>query len=203
VAPSARLNRVAAALAALAGRLDAHRHAWALVGGLAVGARAEPRTTRDVDVAIAVDDDRAAERVVFELGHAGYRVDATIEHTKTGRLATARLRGAEDPRVLIDLLFASAGIEPEVVAHAERIRVASGLVVPVASIGHLVAMKVLARDDRRRPQDADDLRNLLAVATASDRRVARRAVRLIEERGYARRRNLSRRLEVAIEENDR
>jgi hypothetical protein len=32
--------------------------------------------------------------------------------------------------------------------------------VPVARIGHLMALKVLARDDRRRPQDFDDLRAL-------------------------------------------
>jgi hypothetical protein len=34
---------------------------WALVGGLAVSARAEPRTTRDIDVAIVVGSDSEAE----------------------------------------------------------------------------------------------------------------------------------------------
>lgn len=31
---------------------------WALVGGLAVSARAEPRFTRDIDLAVVVEDDR-------------------------------------------------------------------------------------------------------------------------------------------------
>lgn len=39
----------------------------ALVGGLAVSARAEPRTTRDVDLAVALQSDEQAEQLVFEL----------------------------------------------------------------------------------------------------------------------------------------
>ncbi len=34
---------------------------WALIGGLAVAVRAEPRFTRDVDLAVAVADDRELE----------------------------------------------------------------------------------------------------------------------------------------------
>ena len=39
--------------------LEGQGSAWALVGGLAVSARTEPRTTRDVDVAVTVPDDAA------------------------------------------------------------------------------------------------------------------------------------------------
>ena len=39
---------------------------FALVGGLAVSARAEPRLTRDVDLAIATDDDDGAESLTCE-----------------------------------------------------------------------------------------------------------------------------------------
>jgi hypothetical protein len=60
------------------------------------------------------------------------------------------------------------------------------------------AMKLLARDDRRRPQDADDLRELLLVARARDLARAKRSVRLIEARGFARRRNLSSALARAV-----
>src|SRR5690349_5866572 len=63
----------------------------ALVGGLAVSTRAEPRLTRDVDLAVAVDDDAAAESLVRELVARGYGVLATVEQTGTGRLATVRL----------------------------------------------------------------------------------------------------------------
>jgi hypothetical protein len=40
--------------------LDSH-FAFDLIGGLAVSVRAEPRFTRDIDLAVAVTDDRDAE----------------------------------------------------------------------------------------------------------------------------------------------
>ncbi len=49
--------RLAEAFVRLQGDLKAIGASWALVGGLAVSARAEPRTTRDIDVAVAVGDD--------------------------------------------------------------------------------------------------------------------------------------------------
>ncbi len=52
---------------------------WALVGGLAVSARAEPRFTRDADLAVAVADDSDAETLILELRRAGYRTLAVLE----------------------------------------------------------------------------------------------------------------------------
>lgn len=52
------MNRVEAALRRVASDLDARGVRWALVGGFAVSARTEPRFTRDVDVAVLVEDDR-------------------------------------------------------------------------------------------------------------------------------------------------
>jgi predicted nucleotidyltransferase len=90
----------------------------------------------------------------------------------------------------VDLLFASSGIEPEISRAAMELAIIPGLRVPVARIGHLVALKLLARDDRERPQDSDDLRALLQEAQPSDLEDARDALRLIEERGYHRGRQL-------------
>lgn len=59
--------------------LDQSEISWALVGGLAVGARTEPRFTRDVDLAIAVDDDRQAEQVVKTMLELGYQLSALLE----------------------------------------------------------------------------------------------------------------------------
>lgn len=163
----------------------------ALVGGLAVSARAEPRLTRDADLAISVEDDAAAEAVVHALGSLGYAAVAVVEQAATGRLATARLVPPEaGSGLVVDLLFASCGIEREIVQCAERIAVLPDLVVPVATTGHLVAMKLLARDDRHRPNDADDLRALAAVAEDDDWTDAASAVALIAERGCARGRDL-------------
>ena len=124
------------------GTIDA---SYALVGGLAVSIRAEPRLTRDADVAISVDDDADAEAVINQLIEIGYRPHATIEHETSGRLAAVRLTHNQRSATIVNLLFASCGIEPEIVEDAEELEVLPGLIVPVASKGHLIAMKLLAR----------------------------------------------------------
>lgn len=170
--------------------LDRLHAAYALVGGFAVSVRCEPRFTRDLDLAVAVSDDEAAEAMVMAFTASGYRLLAVVEHDVAGRLATARLTlGPDDDAV--DLLFASSGIEDEVAAAAERLEILPGLVLPVATTGHLIALKLLANDPATRPQDAVDLHALLAVAGAHDIETARRAVALIEARGYERGRDLT------------
>jgi hypothetical protein len=52
---------------------------WALVGGLAVSARVEPRFMRDVDLAVAVPDDDAAEALVAHLVGRSWNVSAIVE----------------------------------------------------------------------------------------------------------------------------
>lgn len=184
------MNYVEAALRAVVVDLDRHGAAWVLVGGFAVSARAEPRFTRDIDIAVAVSDDDMAETLVRELVVDGYRVLASIEQDATARLATVRLaRGREG--VVIDLLFASSGIEPEMVAAAETIEIVPGLAVPVATVGHLIAVKLLSRDDDVRPQDRGDLLALRAVAGPADLGQARAAVDLITTRGFQRGRDLA------------
>jgi hypothetical protein len=120
-----------------------------------------------------------------------------VEQETTGRFATARLLppGGDPGGVIIDLLFASSGIEPEVVAMAEPLEVMPGLTVPVAGLAELIALKLLARDDDTRPQDAGDLAALTPLATARDFESARQLVRLIEDRNYNRGRDLSGELE--------
>ena len=90
---------------------------------------------------------------------------------------------------MLDLLFASSGVEPDVCQAAERLEVVPGVVVPVARAGHLVAMKLLSRGDHRL-QDEIDLRHLAVVLTAEDIDLARRAVARIEAVGANRGRAL-------------
>lgn len=164
---------------------------YALVGGLAVSARAEPRLTRDVDLAIIADDDTAAENTIRALLARGYRLAATVEQTRTARLATARLHPPGRTQLVVDLLFASSGIEREIVKAAEVLEILPALEMPVARAGHLVAMKLLARDDRDRPQDLDDIRALTSTMSARERRRVATAIGLITDRGYARGRDLA------------
>ena len=177
------LNPVERALKRIFSELGDAGVPCALIGGLAVSARAEPRTTRDVDVAISADGDDAAERLVFHLQSRGYVVGMLLEQENTGRIATVRLTRESERSVYIDLLFASSGIEPEIVAAAEELAVLEDVTVRVASRVHLIAMKVLARDDRHRPQDFDDLRALLAEASDDELSSVRDALALVEARG--------------------
>jgi len=186
------MNFVDQALQAAARDLASRDKRWALVGGLAVSARAEPRFTRDVDIAVAVSDDDDAEALAGSLMAGGYRFVASVEHDTTGRLATVRLASAHTGRkVVVDLLFASSGIEPEIVAAAELLDVMPGVTVPVARVGHLIAVKLLARDDETRRQDHIDLLALLQVATPDDLALAREAIELITDRGFNRDRDLA------------
>ena len=64
------------------------------------------------------------------------------------------------------------------------------LTIPVARTGHLIALKVLSRDDVDRPQDLVDLRALLRSASPPDLAQAREGIALIVARGYHRGRDL-------------
>jgi predicted nucleotidyltransferase len=153
---------------------------------LAVSLRTAPRTTKDVDVAVAVADDAEAEEKARDLFSFGYRTHSQLEHRETGRLSTIRLipPPPAPPEVLVDLLLAFCGIEPEIVEAAQPIEVLPGLSVPVASIGHLIAMKLLsARPGRLK--DFDDASALIGVADEQDLAVVRASIDLIDRRGFA------------------
>jgi hypothetical protein len=167
-----------------------------------VSARSEPRLTRDADLAVLVSDDRDAEVLVLALQRHGWRVVTAIEQDAAGRLATVRLAPADEDTLgtVVDLLFASSGIEPEIVAAADLIEALPGLTAPVARLGHLIALKVLARDDRTRPQDRVDLAALLTRADAAALGEARESLALITRRGFQRGRNLLAAMDTALNE---
>lgn len=202
MAESGGESRVAEALRQASVELRALQRRFALVGGLAVAARAEPRFTRDVDLAVAVADDREAEALVAALQGRGYQIRALVEQEKVGRLATVRLGAPREgvQGIVLDLLLASSGIEPEIVEAAEELEIFAGLVVPVARTGHLIALKLLARDDRRRPQDRIDLGALVPVADGEEMARARDALSLIERRGFSRGRDLHLALDELLDE---
>lgn len=174
-------TRLLDALADVGQRLTARGQRWALIGGLAVSARAEPRFTRDVDLAVAVDDDATAEALVADLVAGGFTLVLSLEQRALDRLATVRLLppGETGAGILIDLLFASSGIESEICRDAEPIELVAGLTVPVATVGHLLALKVLAAEPDR-PQDAIDIQSLTRVLTPGERARCEEAVRHIE-----------------------
>jgi hypothetical protein len=177
------LIRLAADLAAL--QLD-----WALVGGFAVAVHGEPRTTRDVDIVLALAGEAEAEAAVLGLRLRGYRdhPDGAVMEQPDGRLATVRLISPVEGEsgIVVDLLFASSGLEPEIVATAKALETLPGVMVPVVGAGYLLAMKVLAG----RPKDIEDIRGILEYIEPEELRLAREALDVITQRGFHRGRNL-------------
>ena len=190
--PSPSPTRLLKALRLIADALDGRQHPWALVGGLAVSVRCEPRFTRDIDVAVAVGGDDAAEELIASLMSRGFRLVLSLEHEALGRLAAVRVSppGEADEGIVIDLLFASSGIEHDICVDAERLELAPEATVPVAQPGHLVATKLLALA-LDRPQDAVDLQALRQGLTPAERERARQAVIKIDRIGASRGKDLT------------
>lgn len=90
--------------------------------------------------------------------------------------------GERPDGLVVDLLFASSGIEPEIVAEAVTLEVLPNLLLPVARVGHLIALKILAA----RARDPEDVEHLLAIADRTEIDRAHLALRAIAERDYDR-----------------
>lgn len=157
---------------------------FVLVGGLAIGIRIAPRFTKDIDFSVAVRSDKEAENLIFELQSAGYQLSSLMERKPGGRLTTVRLltpkAAATDPD--FDLLFDVTGIESEIVEGGELMKLTARSQVRVATLGHLLAMKVLSFDEIQRPQDMIDIHAILRQATPRDIEVAKKAVKQIDRK---------------------
>lgn len=185
------MTRLEQGIAALQHALSEIGVVWALVGGLAVSIRTSPRTTRDVDIAVAAADDEEATAIVRGLQERGYRVLRQVEQEAAGRLALVELAapGAEEGEIRVDALFALSGIEAEVARDAELLRIFPGLSAPVARIPHLIALKTLAVAPGRE-QDRIDLRRLAREASPAEIDEARSLLRLVAARGFDRKKDL-------------
>jgi hypothetical protein len=168
---------------------------FALVGGLAISVRAEVRFTRDVDLAVCVDDDADAKSLVYQLGAAGYAPIASVEHETCQRLATVRLLAPQ--KVKVDLLFASSGIEDEVVAGATPVDMGASGRVPVASAEELLALEVLSMTEARL-QDRLDAQRLLEFVPDIDLTRVRSHLDRITERGFHREQALRAKLDALL-----
>ncbi len=182
------MNWLQPALLKLQVDLRHFRLRWAMIGGLAVSLRGEPRTTKDLDVAIAVTGNRQAESIVRDFTSRGYRLDAVREHLALRRLVSVGLVAAvpETRGIVVDLMFASSGIEEEVVAASDLLEVFPGVALPVATTAHLLALKTLAG----RPKDISDFITLRQHASDRDLLEAREALELISRRDYNREKDL-------------
>ena len=186
--------------------LDGLRHAaeaivrtgrrFAVVGGMAVAVRGEPRFTRDIDLVIAVRGDTDMEGLVYHLRDAGYSVVALVEHETQKRLATARLTGPSG--LIVDLIAATCGIETEIIDRATPVTLPEVGEILVVRAEELLAMKVLSMTEKR-PQDRIDAISLIAVNESLDLDTVRANLRLITDRGFHRNQDLFAKLDLVLE----
>lgn len=182
-------------LRSIAEALRAAGKQFAVVGGLAISVRGEPRFTRDVDVVVVVTSDLEMETLIFDLCAVGYRTVALVEQETRLRLSTARL--AAPGGLAVDLIAATCGIEREIVERAQSIVLATAGELPVARAEELLAMKVLSMSERR-PLDRVDAINLVLVNVDLDLDAVRANLRLIVERGFDRGEKLLEKLESIL-----
>jgi len=183
------------ALAAICGELLQRGRRFALVGGLAVSVHADVRFTRAVDLVVLVADDSEAEALTYQLSSAGYSAVASVEHETRHRLSTVRLMSPSGVKVV--RLFASSGVETEIVDSASLVDFGSAGQIPVANAEELLAMNVLSMTDTRL-QDRIDAQRLLQLTPELDVARVRAHLARITARGYARKQDLEAKLALDL-----
>jgi hypothetical protein len=141
---------------------------YVLVGGHAIIARGYARTTRDVDLAIS-ENEREAWREVFHL--LGY----TLFHEQPGFL---QLTAPDLGQWPVDLMVVDGSTYSRLQAEAESLRL-GGESAPVASVTHLILMKLHAMKTgpvERRAKDLADLIELLRLRKLDPRSAEFRAM---------------------------
>ena len=112
--------------------------------------------------------------------------------------AAAAVRLLSPRGVKIALLFASSGIENEVVSRALPVALPGAGPIPVARAEELLAMKVLSMTEQRL-QDRLDARQLLAHNPRLDLEAVRQNLRTITDRGFSREQDLEKKLDSLLE----
>jgi len=136
--------------------LDARNIQSALIGGLAVSLRGQPRMTADVDlVVLATVDD--ALRLVRELDTTCFLplFPGVEEVVATAFILPLRHR---QTGIRVDLAIGMSGFEQQAVRRATPV-IVGGVRIQVVSIEDLLVMKALAG----RPQDDQDIRGLVTA----------------------------------------
>jgi len=177
------MNDVIETLSSTITCLDDFEVRYALIGGLAVSARSEPRFTRDVDLIVEAVTDADAEQLIRAMLGRGFMVHAQLEQKTDGRLATVRLVKRADPEGgIVDLFFASSGVEQEVLEAATLEELTEEIALPIVQAEDLIALKLLAVHNRRRPRDTEDVLNLIDSVPKERLNRTRELLKLIEAR---------------------
>ena len=171
----------------LSEHLEELQRPWAIVGALACNEYVEePRFTSDIDIAIAIGENDNS--FLSELSNLGYVLLETSIHPEKEFVTSARLLGldSEFGRFFIDILLNSTGIENEITSRASKKEILPNLVIPIASLGCLIAMKTLAiispeRIIEKVMNDEADMIALLRTAKKEDLEEAKEIAELINK----------------------
>lgn len=123
--------------------LDACRVSYLVIGGLAVIAVGEPRTTADVDVIVFVEQARAAELIAHAID-AGFEASPDIERERLSTTGTLRFRKS---RFQLDIIVASLPFEDEALERSSKKRM-FGHAIRFPTPEDLILLKVLAGRDK-------------------------------------------------------
>ena len=136
--------------------LEARGMRCALIGGLAVSLRGQPRMTVDVDLVVLATVEEALQ-LVHELdGTCFAPLFPGVEEVVTKSFILPLRHRSTGIRV--DLAIGMSGFEQRAVHRATPVTI-GGTRIPVVSIEDLLVMKALAG----RPQDDQDIRGLVAA----------------------------------------
>lgn len=150
-----------ATLQAAVGALDASGARWALIGGIALCVRGWPRSTKDVDIAVAPGDFENAKR---RLGAAWFESAPDVGGGAVGDPGWATsftLAGPVPAKVHLDLLVPSHEALAGLFARATREPLFEGLAASVVSVEDLIILKLKAG----RMRDLGDIEDLLRSGT--------------------------------------
>jgi hypothetical protein len=128
----------------------------AVIGGLAVSLRGQPRMTVDVDLIVLADVEQAVGLVRDLLETPFEPLFPGVEEV-VSRSFILPLRH-RSTGVRVDLALGMSGFEQEAVARATAIDL-GGTPVPVVAAVDLLVMKALAG----RPRDEEDMRSIIAT----------------------------------------
>ncbi len=124
--------------------------AFALIGGLAVAVRGEPRSTLDVDIIVDCDVERALE-LVTQLNESNFRplFEGVEQVVKTGLLLPLVHQRFG---IKVDIAIGMSGFEQDAIRQSTMTAIGASN-IPVVRSEYLIVMKQLAA----RPRDIDDI----------------------------------------------
>ena len=178
-------------VAAVAAALQAMHHPFAVVDGVAAEGDTA-HVTNAVDFAVGADDDADVQSILDALRAQGF--EARIAERSKGRMSAAQLDWGDDD---VRLLFASTGIEREIVNDARDAEVTGVGRLRLARVEDLLAVKIV-RIAATRPRDRADAHVLLMQNPELRLGDVSERLALITSRGFHREQDLAAKLQFLL-----